>query len=183
MVLFRCHMPETQGRPSSQIDITRLIDDSGVDAVVADETAYMSHVFGIRTAPESKKPSAEHQDSKPEGRVPSSGTDTTRSSSGSSLFLRGLARGDFSGSTQSTAVSSVNPLLERDPNQRIGIKKGSIEEKVSIDHDEKVRATDLRYKQLTMRPAERGCCQDIRPKPVKIAFRANIACPNHHWQG
>ncbi|WVR07658.1 hypothetical protein IAU60_004700 [Kwoniella sp. DSM 27419] len=99
---------------------------SGIDATVADETAHMSHVFGLRAAPgmtfatvKSRSVSSGTQ---------SSGTSGSRSASGSSLYTRvnssqtGSIYTEGSSFTSAGGAHHSRPLVVRDPHQNIGIK-------------------------------------------------------------
>ncbi|WVQ84615.1 hypothetical protein IAT38_006770 [Cryptococcus sp. DSM 104549] len=108
---------------------------SGVDATVADETAYLSHVFGLRPVPggAAKNTSTNTSRSVSTG-TQSSGTQS-RSTSGSSVYASsgGTKRStDVSLLTEGSSYLSSGgayhprPLVMRDPYQNIGIRKGAV---------------------------------------------------------
>ena len=76
---------------------------SGVDATVADEAQYLSHIFGLR--------------SKDADRVPSLGTDSTRSSSNGSSHIRLKSLTPDTTDSSGDLSRSKVPNMERDPNQ------------------------------------------------------------------
>ncbi|WVR00163.1 hypothetical protein IAU59_007305 [Kwoniella sp. CBS 9459] len=103
---------------------------SGVDATVADESAYMSHVFGLRAAPNItlgnpniKAPrtvSAATHSSGGTGSRSTSGSSGPLNTTGSSQERSTLTEG--SSYTSAGGTYHARPLVVRDPNQNIGIK-------------------------------------------------------------
>ncbi|KAK4686494.1 hypothetical protein P7C73_g3637, partial [Tremellales sp. Uapishka_1] len=100
---------------------------SGVDATVADDTAYLSHVFGLRAAPSVQTGTASDSS---DSRHVSSGTDSTRTVSGSSGTSNPMMakKGDRSTASDGSSLISAGgthsrPMVVRDPNQIIGLKR------------------------------------------------------------
>jgi hypothetical protein len=114
--------------PSSPLPPLKLCADhhSGVDATVADKSAYLSHVFGLRAVPSNSSGSVG-------SRSVSIGTVSTRSTSGSSnaSYALGNHKGDVSRVSTTSHTSYVTaggtvhsrPLVVRDPNQIIGLRQ------------------------------------------------------------
>ncbi|WWC91710.1 uncharacterized protein L201_006656 [Kwoniella dendrophila CBS 6074] len=103
---------------------------SGVDATVADESAYLSHVFGLRAAGGMTiSDSGFNAARKISAGTQSSGTTNSRSTSGSSGFGNTTRSSqNKSGVTEGSSYSSIGgthytrPVVIRDPYQNIGIK-------------------------------------------------------------
>lgn len=116
-------MPETRGEIFSNPFEYDTDTRSGVDATIAGDTAYLSHVFGLRAA--QNVVSTGMSDG---SRTVStgSGTISSRSASGSSLSVPKSAKYDTS--ISSTDSSGQKIALIRDPHQNIGIRKGGSRE-------------------------------------------------------
>ncbi|KAL7418414.1 hypothetical protein Q5752_006872 [Cryptotrichosporon argae] len=117
------------------------------NAIVADQSAYMSHVFGLRTMP---SPAANKVAPPPpaNSRVPSGSSNadsTTRVVSGSSTGSNPAA--NKSGSTEASFISAGGtyhnrPVVVRDPNQVIGLRKHAEENaKNKLTREEAALAT------------------------------------------
>lgn len=108
---------------------------SGVDATVADQSSYMTHVFGIRAAssPEIK---ANKAGTMPRSsRIPSDSTTPRTVSSSSYLSTEGQSS-DYP-STVSSFSSVKRPLMVRDYSQIIGTKMDTAPEvhKMNVNND------------------------------------------------
>ncbi|WVF72972.1 hypothetical protein IAT40_007790 [Kwoniella sp. CBS 6097] len=102
---------------------------SGVDATVADETAYMSHVFGLRAAPNITlgNPNIKVNRTVSAGTHSSGGTGSRSTSGSSGLLSTTGSSQDRSVLTEGSGYTSAGgtnhrPFVVRDPNQNIGIK-------------------------------------------------------------
>ena len=106
---------------STPSHVQMLTSISGVDATIADESTYLSHVFGLRAAGTAR-----------------SASNTTNSSN----------------TTRSTS-SGDRPLVERDPYQNIGIRKGVAADRLSgVGHGNEVSST--RFTELANRISRRS---------------------------
>ncbi|BEI88833.1 uncharacterized protein CcaverHIS019_0201950 [Cutaneotrichosporon cavernicola] len=97
---------------------------SGVDATVADQSSYMTHVFGIRAANSTVTltTTSKSDSTSRTSRIPSDSTNRTTSGS-SYLSTEGLS--DYPPSSSSSLSSVKPPIMVRDPTQVTGQKKGS----------------------------------------------------------
>ena len=91
-----------------------------MDATIADDTAYLSHVFGLRAAPSLPLKDTSRS-------ISNTATDSSRSTSGNSLVYKrfkpkvqdlGLLK------YKERDIRESRPIVERDPYQNIGIRKG-----------------------------------------------------------
>ncbi|WWD19655.1 hypothetical protein CI109_104117 [Kwoniella shandongensis] len=129
-------MPGTTARPITTLygplSLPYARNPSGVDATVADDSAYLSHVFGLRAAPNVNvfSTGANNTIRSVSSGTDSSGTQTTRSTSGSSIIdTSGKSSNNVSMLTEGSSYTSAGgthharPMVMRDPYQNIGIKK------------------------------------------------------------
>ncbi|GMK56357.1 hypothetical protein CspeluHIS016_0301970 [Cutaneotrichosporon spelunceum] len=97
---------------------------SGVDATVADQSSYLTYVFGLRVASSSepKTTTSKAASTSRTSRLPSDSTNRTASGS-SYLSTEGLS--DYPASSSSSLSSMRRPVMVRDPTQVTGLKKDS----------------------------------------------------------
>ncbi|OCF44645.1 hypothetical protein I317_01532 [Kwoniella heveanensis CBS 569] len=170
---------------------------SGVDATVADETAYMSHVFGLRAAPTITLGNPNLRGARTvSGGTQSSGGTGSRSTSGSSGVLNttGSSRNRSlltEGSSYSSAGGTHHsrPLVVRDPNQNIGIKvraapvrvgeAGGLLKEPKIELNKSAEAPDLKSARTNKPSSDSQETKDdenkenIDPSSVQLKRRAS----------
>jgi len=83
---------------------------SGVDATIADDSAYLSHIFGLRAVPEDASHNPHTSDGHPTTTLPHQGRNYPHSK------LRQQVPAPVEGADR--------PVIVRDPYQTIGIRKG-----------------------------------------------------------
>ncbi|ORY33447.1 hypothetical protein BCR39DRAFT_557132 [Naematelia encephala] len=118
---------------------------SGVDAIIADKTEYLAHVWGLRAAPGVAPPHAEGiSDEAP--RTASNGSGITSTSSTTWNSSESNKMNTTSGTVNSGAsTSSQQKVMVRDPYQSIGIRKGSSGKDEVID---KIREVEKIQKRI-----------------------------------
>ncbi|KAK8853239.1 hypothetical protein IAR55_003941 [Kwoniella newhampshirensis] len=175
-------MPGTTPRPIATLygplSLPYARNPSGVDATVADESAYLSHIFGLRPAPNPKLASeCNYTVRSVSSGTTSSGTQTTRSTSGSSVVnTSGKTSNNTSILTEGSSYTSLGgthharPMVMRDPHQNIGIKKTGMGGK-DMEGEVGFQAGSSDLRSLAKNEASSDSEQHIGTNPVNHSIR------------